>query len=370
MNQGSFVQRFESSPCLRRLVSALLPLALLGIPAPRADAQAAAPIQSSQDRIKQAEKAYQDGLSLVQKEDWAGAERKMLEAWGLNATYDVATNLALIELRLKKNREAAAHFAFALRNWPLAGSNHAARQEAERQFRELRAILGSLTIEVGTPGALVWVAGTEIGVAPLPEEVFVDAGQVVVEARLDGYERAKQVVDAKAGSAQKVTLSLVPVAAVSSSSAPIAPSATLSTQPPVQVDTTAPPMWWGAVTGGVAAASLGVGLALTFASNGASDDANAEHDTVVARNAYCADPRPADAQTCGALHSAAADADMFHDAAIVGYVLSAAALGATGVIVLWPRSDASAGSRGEKAGLLVAPMVGPQGGGATVVGTF
>src|SRR5262245_46303705 len=82
-----------------------------------AAAQQAAPTSSSASpaAIHKAEALFQEALRLIGQEKWAEAEQKLLAAWALHATFDIAANLGQTQARLGKHRQAAQNLAFALR---------------------------------------------------------------------------------------------------------------------------------------------------------------------------------------------------------------------------------------------------------------
>lgn len=76
---------------------------------------------------------------------------------------------------------------------------------------DARKQVGALSIKVEPVGAEVLVDGVSVGKAPLEGEVFVEPGSHRIEAKLEGYEAAKQGVSAAAGSAQDVEIRLSPI---------------------------------------------------------------------------------------------------------------------------------------------------------------
>jgi hypothetical protein len=74
--------------------------------------------------------------------------------------------------------------------------------------REASAKVGEVTIAVDVGRADVFVNGTLVGRSPLVGPVFVDPGPVVIEARLDGYESSRSLMDVVTGSSHTVDLKL------------------------------------------------------------------------------------------------------------------------------------------------------------------
>ncbi|HTE17232.1 MAG TPA: hypothetical protein VK689_02495, partial [Armatimonadota bacterium] len=115
------------------------------------------------------------GTELYAGQKWQEAEEAFLGAWAIRKTYDIAANLGHAEHKLGKWRNAAEHFAFALRNWPFAGKPEP-RELARQRFEEVRAKVGAVTIEVSVAGAEVAIDGKTVGVSPLPAEAYVEPG--------------------------------------------------------------------------------------------------------------------------------------------------------------------------------------------------
>ncbi len=136
------------------------------------------------------------------------AEKLYSEAWSLQQSYDIATNLGAVELDLKKFRAAAEHLAFALRAFPARGKQDE-RDTIAQRLKLAKAEIATLRVRVNVDKADVSVNGKRVGVSPLTDEIFADAGTVTVEAGLDGYAPAKQQLVTKKGEARDVVLEMV-----------------------------------------------------------------------------------------------------------------------------------------------------------------
>jgi len=136
------------------------------------------------------------------------AYRLYRSAWELKQTHDIAGNLAQVELLLDKKRDAAEHIAFALAHFP--PSVQSERRDGLKSVLDgLRKDLGALRIRASVADAKIEIDGAPIGMAPLVDDVFVEPGAHVVEAKLAGYGPAQARVDAPKGSSQEVVLTLV-----------------------------------------------------------------------------------------------------------------------------------------------------------------
>lgn len=133
-------------------------------------------------------------------------------AWSLHRTFDIAGNLAQVEIRLGKRRDAAEHLTYALRNFP-PSAKAATRAEMEARLDALRKDVPSVRVRVNVPEAEVLVDGRVVGRAPLSDVLYVDPGKHVISARHSGHTEAQQAVQLAAGNTQDVELILTPVPA-------------------------------------------------------------------------------------------------------------------------------------------------------------
>jgi hypothetical protein len=348
----------------------VMPIVLLLAATAVAGAASAQPAAAppAADTVSKAEALFQEGMRFVAQKQWADAEQRFLAAWALNPSYDVAANLGQTQYRLGKHREAARHLAYALKSWPLVGKRET-RDLAEKRLAELRELLGSLTIRVTVPGAVVSVDGVRVGQSPVEVEVFVDPGSHVVEAKLDGYDDARAEVQAAKGAKQEVSLALArsapPAVPVAGATPPRKEEQVPPLPPPVKQ------VWRPGVavfvTGGVlAVGGLAAGVGLTVAANGKSSDA----DTIGARlggpSTCTGTPATSVAMDCKAVKAALRSQSVLTDAAkgtfVAGGLLALATVG----LAIWT----SLGPTQKRVGPRLVPLVGARQGGFTVVGTW
>jgi len=177
-------------------VFAQAPAATTAMVAPGADAEA--------DRLRE------EGKAASKAGQFEKAEELYRRAWRLRQGWEIAANLGLTEFRLGKNRDAAEHLSYFLREAPTNRVGEADRKATQETIDKARAKVAALRITVSPAGAEVLVDGQAVGTAPLPGAVFVEPGPVAVEVRRDGYTAVKVSRVGAAGSVEDVELRLVP----------------------------------------------------------------------------------------------------------------------------------------------------------------
>ncbi|MDI7269593.1 MAG: PEGA domain-containing protein, partial [Myxococcota bacterium] len=83
------------------------------------------------------------------------------------------------------------------------------RRQIEEFLAEMQAALVVVTVSVSEEGAAVVVDGTEVGRSPLAAPLRLRSGLHVIEGRLDGFDDARQPIEAAAGERVDVVLTLV-----------------------------------------------------------------------------------------------------------------------------------------------------------------
>jgi hypothetical protein len=192
-------------------------------------AQSAQPSAETAAMTDKARELYTDGTNALGKGKWGEAHATLLAAWSLKRHHQIAGNLGAAEVQLGRFREAAEHLSFYLREAPKQKVKEL--QKAQDLLAQARKHIGALRVKVEPAGAEVLLDGVAVGKAPLADEVFVDPGPRVIEAKLDGYGPARATVDATTGSAREVALTLVPLSKATAP-APAESSTALGTQQP------------------------------------------------------------------------------------------------------------------------------------------
>jgi len=307
---------------------------LVGVPEARAE-----------DPAKRANELYEMGNKLYDEQKWSEAEAAYQAAWDLKPSFDLAGNLADVETQVGQYRDAAEHFAYAYENFPIGGKPEV-REALGKRLDDVKKQVGQVRVKTSVEGARVVVDGRNVGLAPLTKPVFVDPGQKVVEAKLEGFQVALKTIQVEKGATLDVNLVLVPMAA--GGSAPGKKSVPLI------------------VTGaalGVVGIGAGIGL---FVAGGSRSDAAATLRAPMPE-AVCNTLHPQHAQyasQCAELKDTLVSADLLHNAGI-GVMIAGGLIGVgTLVYALWPKKKTST------YGLEVVPTVSPTFAGASASGRF
>lgn len=197
---------------------------------------------------------FGEGVAAAQAGQVEVAYEKLKAAWALRQTYDIAASLAVVENALKKHRDAAEHFQFALDNFPPMTAADK-RQQLEQGLAEARKNVGELKINVA-PGAEVEVNGRAVGMSPLKAPVFVDPGQATVTCKKKDFGEGQALVQVNIGEAKDVTVEIK-----------------ITTGPGGEAEDK--PIWPTIVLSVVGAAGIGAGIGLTvvgFQKNGEAED--------------------------------------------------------------------------------------------------
>lgn len=154
------------------------------------------------------------------------------------------------------HRDAAEHLSYALRTYAISGSTKEQLAKARQMLAEAKQHVTVVTIAVNVQGAEVLVDGKTVGHAPLPDDVFVEPGPRVIEAKLAGHAGARQTIEATKGGTRNVALALAP-AAPAAAATPTTPAAAATPATPAtsvasagSVGPVAPPRGLGAKAGG------------------------------------------------------------------------------------------------------------------------
>ena len=283
------------------------------------------------------------GVASYSKGNLEAARRSFLAAFELAPHHTIASNLAEVEIKLGRYRDASEHLNYVLRSLPPNATEE--RASSEKGLAQCRERLSVVRVAVSVQGAAVTLDGKSVGNAPLETELWLEPGEYVVEARHTGYEAASERVRVKAGESREIVLALGKVVAQGGTAPSSAAPPDEAQHSPGVSGKTVVLIGGSALT--VAAAT--VGTVFLLKSNAASEDADQaladikreEPDLWENGQACLLEPalRP---NACATLTQAQKDQETFKNVAIGGFV-AAGVLGVGTVVtyLLWPEDKSS-----------------------------
>lgn len=295
------------------------------------------------DDTARAKELYDMGNKLYDEQKWSEAEAAYQSAWNLRKSFDLAGNLGDVEMQLGQYRDAAEHLSYAYDEFPTGGKPEV-REALAKRIEEARQQVGVLRIKTNLVGARLYVDGKLVGQAPLEKAIFVDNGQRVIEARLDGHVDVLRTIDVTKGSTQEIELQIVPKASGGTSSGNNKRIAII------------------AAGGSLALVGLGGGIGLWLAASGKTSDADGLRAKL--NKGDCPGTMPATIGTCTTLRSTLEDHDTYFNVG-TGLFVSGVLLGA-GTAVYAISSKKKPGA----VGLEMAPVVAPTFAGISMSGRF
>ncbi|WP_437875468.1 hypothetical protein [Sorangium sp. So ce513] len=152
---------------------------------------------------------------------------------------EIAGELGLCELKLRKFRDAAEHLAWSLER------RKALSPEQQREFAEGLAkavpFLTTLYLSVDPPDAEVLVDGKPIGRPRRTYTLFFEPGKHLVRAQAPGRGASTQTLDAQAAAERLMTFEFPPLPECRASAAAPAVPEPASAPPPVRPQPSGPP---------------------------------------------------------------------------------------------------------------------------------
>lgn len=152
-------------------------------------------------------KLTNEGLKALKAGKAEEARGLLAKAYKLRPTYRLAAELGRAEVAAQKFKDAAEHLSSAMRDKP-ENVPEADVKAWEEALGQATAQLGVLKINVRPKGAEVFVSGQSVGTAPLPGPIFVDPGQVLIEAKMEGYFGLRSTKTIAAGAEEAVDFQL------------------------------------------------------------------------------------------------------------------------------------------------------------------
>jgi hypothetical protein len=291
-------------------------------------------------RVTQVGELFRQANKLYDEKKLTSAEALYHQAWALQKTYDIASNLGALELDMGKPAEAAEFLTYALRQFPARGKL-ADRTALAARLAEAKKAVCTLHLTASEPGAQIFVDGQSVGSAPLADDVYVAAGKRTIEARQSGRRTAKQVISATAGLERTVLLKLDPL-------------------PEARKRSVVP----GLVVGATGLLGLGVGGTLIGLAESSRASATKLHDSLAASGVSCATA----SASCSQLKGFTSRADTLGNAGIGALAFGGAVAVAGLAYLLWPTSRPA--PTGRDTALTASFGASPVGGSVNLAGSF
>lgn len=155
------------------------------------------------------EEWMQIGNAAFKEGRFSDAEVAYRGAFAIRRGHDTAGNLGMAELAQGKLRDAAQHLALTMRTYPPT-ADASMRDQLEKAFEAAKKDVGAIRVDVDEEGAIVLVDGVSVGESPLLDDVFVEPGEHLIEAKVEGRKSAHKRVSVKRGESTTVMLGLAP----------------------------------------------------------------------------------------------------------------------------------------------------------------
>lgn len=142
------------------------------------------------------------GVRQLQRGDYLSALKRFQQAYATYASPKILFNLAQTYRELGRKVAALDAYERFLRDTP-ANTRPKLVRLARKRVQVLKRQLGTLRVEVSSPGAAILIDGQEVGLSPMDVPQRLEPGRHVVVVRREGYLTATETVTVRAG--QRVT---------------------------------------------------------------------------------------------------------------------------------------------------------------------
>jgi tetratricopeptide (TPR) repeat protein len=146
---------------------------------------------------KEASDRFDQGLRLFEEGDNAGALAEFRRAYELLPMPSVLFNIGLVCAQMGRPVDAADSLDRVLSNPGDLGADDLAKA-ARVRAEQLRRI-GTVTVELTTPGAVVEVDGVDVGRTPFSQPIRVSVGTHAMAVLAPGYHPARQAITLAGG---------------------------------------------------------------------------------------------------------------------------------------------------------------------------
>lgn len=297
----------------------------------------------------EAEELFRHARELHRQKRWQEAREAYDHAWQLERTFQVAANLALVELRLGRARDAAEHLSFALAHLPASDPKVAeARVHLEEMLKQATSQVGTLKLDVDHDKAIIYVDDQPVGASPLEHPIYLDAGRHVVNVKSSASPPVTRELSIEPGVVYRLELTS------GASAPPVAPG---DVPPPPARVAAAPPRDRGrgldtrivVVAGEAALALAAAGFGTAFALQASSGRNRADQlrafinasgdPTRVEQGTMCDSTYAARPPECAQLSKAVDDTDAAAARSTIAFIAAAGfASASVATYFLWPAS--------------------------------
>jgi hypothetical protein len=330
------------------------------------------PTTNSQD-MDVGRKRFAEGVTALKNGKYEDARISFQQSYALKPAPAALRNLAAAELKTGRYVDAARHFAVYLKTTKPADIDRI--DLVEQALVEAKSHCATLVVETNVNGAEIGVDGETIGRTPLGADPWwVEPGEHVVTAHLDGYDDHREKHHFDTGRTLRIFVTLLRSGLVASSSTSPHPGTSAAGErlasstegrsagpgddgrdrqfsPPPSAEKSAGvavlPL---AIGGAITIAGLAAGIGFSLASSANADDRDAVLATIPGPSPKCGSGTPY-AASCERAQNSDDKSASQHTLATAGFVAAGAAGAATLVYWLWPRSSPSQG--------LIVPAVAP-----------
>lgn len=309
----------------------------------------------SPDRT-QADALFRQGVAADKTGDLERAQRLFEASYALLPRGTTLGNWGQMEVKLGRPVSGLQRLKLAV---AMLDASDARRALFQQDIEQAYAKTGHVAIRTQT-GAAVAVDGELIaGAAPFAEPIDVMPGKHVLEARLEGQGgRARQEVEAPAGSVVQVELTLPKQSETAAAPPPAPPPPRERIVLAPAPESPAPSSWWttprvaGVALGAGAALGFGVGIVFHVAAVNAANDANQIRNLQIAQNQCGVSPA---SPACGDLRSKIESVHDNETEEKVSWVIAGVAAAGAVVAFLW----GAPGSVHPHTAMVVRPMIAP-----------
>lgn len=150
---------------------------------------------------------FDRGVRAVDQGQLTLAEELFSKALAERSTWDIATNLGVVERKLHHDVAAAEHLRLALRAFPPSETEET-RRSIERELSLVLPAVVQIKLHSNVAGAEVRLGGATKGTLPLPDPLFAAPGSIAVEVTKEGFAPETRTVRGVAGATIDVTVQL------------------------------------------------------------------------------------------------------------------------------------------------------------------